>query len=145
MKNDFMHIGLTVSDFDKTAEFYQEYFGFKLEFKIKFDEKFFEDKKCLYDLSYGNYSYVGFLKSPNDFVIEIFEFKEQSDKIKNKWNRPGYHHICLWADDIEAKCKELKSGGVELYFEPEYKNPQTREKWTFLKDPDGNLIELNGL
>ena len=46
---------------------------------------------------------------------------------------------------ISKKCKELEEDGAELYFPPEPKNPQTDEKWVFLKDPDGNLIEINGM
>lgn len=145
MKTDLIHIGLTVKDFDRTAEFYRKHFGFELEFKIPFDAAFFESKKCLYDLEYGNCAYVGFLRSPNNMVIEIFEFKDEIDSEKPVWNRPGFHHICFWADDISKKCKELEEDGAELYFPPEPKNSQTDEKWVFLKDPDGNLIEINGM
>ena len=30
-KSTFLHVGLTVSDIDRTIEFYQKYFGFELK------------------------------------------------------------------------------------------------------------------
>ena len=37
----FLHVGLTVADFDRTAEFYEKYFGFKKTLDSRFNADFF--------------------------------------------------------------------------------------------------------
>ena len=142
-KSSFLHVGLTVSDFDRSVAFYEKYFGFELEFKRTFSPEFIAAKKSLYRLEPGNFAHFGFLHSPDGVVIELFEFDSQAEPEAAVWNRPGFHHICLKVDDVIAKCEELKADGYELFFEPDFRgDPANNQYWVFLKDPDGNMIEL---
>jgi lactoylglutathione lyase len=139
-KATFLHVGLTVSDIDKTVEFYQKYFGFELQFKGVFPPEFIGAVPQLYKQKEGAYSDFAFLKSADGFVLELFQFNTNEPAVEPVWNRPGYHHICLKVKDIFEIHKKMAADGVEFYFEPRPKGNSGH--WVFLKDPDGNMIEL---
>lgn len=57
--------------------------------------------------------------------------------------RAGWHHLALEVDDVDAACSELTQRGAVLHSLPESfpaEAPQFRI--AFLRDPDGNLLEL---
>ena len=142
-KSSFVHVGLTVSDIDRSVEFYKKYFGFKVEFSGQFPDGFFDAKPTLYRLKAGAGSKIALITSPDGVTLELFQFFDQTPFKAAEWNTPGYHHICLKVADVNAKYQEMKADGVEFYFEPDYKGePENNEFWVFLKDPDGNMIEL---
>ena len=144
-KSVFVHIGVTVTDIDVFADFYCKHFGFELLRRGVFSEEFIADTPELFDLKAGAYSDFAFLSSPNGVSLELFQFNELIDAEKPVWNRPGYHHICLRVESVPETYRELCKAGVEFYFEPK---PMMRNKdayWAFLKDPDGNMVELQDL
>jgi len=141
MKAEFLHVGLTVKDLKRTIDFYQTYFGFKLEMTGVFDEQFIRGHNVLYRLVDGEYSDFCFLKSANGIVLEVFQFHPQKEAQEVEWARPGYTHICFWVEDIFAVYERLKADGVKIFFEPDVRQ-SPEEHWMFLQDPDGNLIEL---
>lgn len=145
MENDitFLHVGLTVRDFDKTAAFYEKYFGFVKTLDGSFGADFFQRHRCLYALPDSAAARFGFLEAPNGFVLELFQFTPAAETTPCRWNAPGYHHICMRTDHIHQLCAQLKADGVEFFFEPEPRGKADSGKyWVFLKDPDGNMIEL---
>lgn len=140
---EFLHIGMTVSNFERTADFYTRYFGFQTTLDSRFKPEFFEAYKSLYHLPEGTGCRFGFLKSPDGAVIEIFQFSTQKPHEAAVWNTPGYHHICLKVPDIKQICQRMKMDGVRFFFEPSARGMHGEDKyWVFLKDPDGNMIEL---
>ena len=141
MNSQFLHVGMTVADIDRTIEFYTKYFNFTLEHKAVFSEKFIGSKKQLYKMPDGAFSDFCFLKSPDGYIIEAFQFHPQVPFEEAVWNRPGYTHICLRVDDIFEAYEKMKADGVEFYFAPEERGGPNAH-WVFLKDPDGNMIEL---
>ncbi len=142
-QSSFIHAGLTVSDIERSVAFYQKYFGFVLEFSGTFPDGFFDAKPSLYRLKHGAGSKIAILKAENGAALELFEFFEQTPFETPSWNTPGYHHICIGVGDVNAKYREMAADGVEFFFEPDYKgDPANNEYWVFLKDPDGNMIEL---
>ena len=142
-KSSFVHVGLTVSDVERSVEFYKKYFGFNVEFKGQFPDGFFDAKPTLYCLKPNAGSKIAIIKSPDGFALELFQFFDQDQFTIPVWNTPGYHHICLKVEDVIAKYREMKADGVEFFFEPDYMGDPSEDKyWVFLKDPDGNMIEL---
>ncbi len=141
--SEFLHVGITVSDIKKTIDFYTKYFKFQLEMEGVFEKSFISSHSSLYQLKEGAYSDFCFLKAPNGIVLEVFQFHptEDSKGENGTWNRPGYTHICLKVDDIFKVYNEMKKDGIEFFFPPDVR-ATPEEHWVFLKDPDGNLIEL---
>lgn len=132
------HAGLTVRDFEKAVKWYYDMFGLRLVSEQVLEK---EQVEMLYPL-YGIHNTrirLGFLRAPKGGVIEIFEFTPVLDAQKTVWNRPGLTHFALDVKNVNKWYNTLKEKGV--YF---FSGPQNTDgtDWVFLKDPDGNLIEL---
>ena len=139
--SNFLHVGITVRDIERTTAFYTKYFGFQLEYQDVFPEEFISLHNTLYQLSDRAFSDFCFLKSPDGIVLELFQFHPQKEGKGTVWNQPGYTHICLRVPDIFEAYETMKADGVYFFFPPD-RRATPEEHWAFLKDPDGNLIEL---
>lgn len=139
----FLHVGMTVSNIEKTIEFYTTHFGFKAIRRGTFSEEFIGALPQLYEQPEGTYADFAFLSSPDNVVFELFQFSNSQQKDHLSWNKPGYHHICIKVKSVRQTCERLVAQGVEFFFAPRVKgDPKNNEYWVFLKDPDGNMIEL---
>lgn len=132
------HVGLTVSDFERSVRWYSEMFGFKLVSEQILDEEQVSELYSLYELD-NNSIRLGFLRGRKGGVIEIFEFQSSLPAEHMTWNRPGPTHITLDVKNVKRWYRDLKDRGVEFCTEPQVTDGN---EWIFLKDPDGNLIEL---
>jgi len=136
------HVGVTVSDMDRAIEFYQTHFGFELKRRGVFPPEFIAAVPQLYRQREGVYSDFAFLLSPNGAALELFRFNDLLPTEAPLWNRPGYHHICIRVESVPEAYAQMSAAGVEFYFEPKLMGDKTHAHWVFLKDPDGNMIEL---
>lgn len=137
-----VHIGITVTDIDTYIDFYTKYFGFELKRRGVFPSDFIAAVPQLYRQRQGAYSDFAFLFSPNGIALELFQFNEIMDAEQPVWNKPGYHHICLMVENLQKTYERMAAEGVEFYFEPKPMGENSGAHWVFLKDPDGNMIEL---
>jgi catechol 2,3-dioxygenase-like lactoylglutathione lyase family enzyme len=62
----------------------------------------------------------------------------------------GIHHFGFWVEDIEAIVARVRAGGFEVLFDPgtvdtvAYGEPPGGQvRSTFLRDPDGNYVQLD--
>lgn len=139
---ELIHVGLTVSDIDRSVEFYKK-LGFEFEFLMTFTSEFISSVPQLYRQEEGVSSDAAFLKSPNGVELELFQFTSNQPPKLPEWNQPGYHHICLKVNNVPETYEKLLAQGVEFFFEPGIKgDPKDNKYWLFMKDPDGNMIEL---
>lgn len=131
------HVGITVSDFKKSVQWYEKYFGFGLISESAFTEKTVKSLKDLYQTEHGTLK-LGFLRMPKGGVVEVFEFSHQGEKVPLNWNRPGVTHFTLDVKNVKGWYEKYKN---DINF---MSAPQSTDgnDWVFLKDPDGNLIEL---
>ena len=132
------HAGITVTDFAAAVKWYHDKFGFWL---ISEQELAPEVLKELHELYQVEDAAVrqGFLRVPGGGVIEIFEFTPSLPGEKIKWNKPGVTHLTLDVKNVHRWYEKLKSQGVYFFSAPQ--NTDGNE-WVFMRDPDGNLIEL---
>jgi catechol 2,3-dioxygenase-like lactoylglutathione lyase family enzyme len=77
-------------------------------------------------------------------TLEIFEYEDGPDAPPNPVNRPGFGHICFAVPDVEAaRATFLAEGGGTV---AEVVTTQTadgrRVTWTYVTDPEGNIVEL---
>ena len=140
--SSLIHIGITVTNIEKFADFYEKYFGFTLKRTGTFPPEFIADAPTLYRLEAGAYSDFGFLESPNGIVLELFQFSPILEAEESIWNKPGYHHICLKVSSVMDLYHRMSADNVEFFFEPKPLGHIPNAHWVFLKDPDGNMIEL---
>lgn len=131
------HIGVTVSDFEAAVRWYHTYFGFVLISEKRLGKEEVEALWPLYQVK-DSHVRLGFLRAPKGQVIEIFEFSNKTSTTHEIWNAPSITHFTL---DVKHLHKWVKAYEHHLNFLIKPQNTDGNE-WVFLRDPDGNLIEL---
>jgi catechol 2,3-dioxygenase-like lactoylglutathione lyase family enzyme len=116
----FAHICFIVRDLEASIAFYSG----KLGFKHGFD--FINDK----GEKFGVYLHIG-----GRCFIELFQ-----GQVAERAEKQSYQHFCLEVDDIESTVTALREKGVEL---TPVKMGSDNSWQSWLKDPDGNRIELH--
>jgi glyoxylase I family protein len=127
IKTIFSHIGLTCRNPGIIENFYTKYFNFK---RVKvFDTQ--PDKIVL-------------LKSDNIY-LELFKAAEDSPvkpPEKDGYNYPGFRHMSFLVDNLDVKLKEFDHD-IKITLGPlELDNLIKGFKACWIKDPEGNIIEL---
>ena len=118
MFKNLAHVCLNVADITKTIEFYNEKIGLPIKFKF---EKAGKVMGVYFEVSKSNF-------------IEAFE------KPGLKVNNTGITHFCLETDNIEQFISTMESKGIPCT----EKKLECDQSWqTWLKDPDGNKIEIH--
>ena len=113
------HVCFTVSDLDRSTDFYQA-----LGFAHAFD--FLDDN----NRRFGVYLHAG-----GRSFLELFEGKPHPAA-----DGQSFRHICLEVEDMDNAVAQLTAAGVEVT-EPTLGSDQSIQAW--LADPDGNRIELH--
>ena len=121
MITEMAHVCFTVSDLDRSIQFYCERLGLRHAFDFK-DEK---------GRRFGVYIKVG-----GRTFIELFE-----GVLGKRADGQSFAHICLEVDDIQATVRMLRQRGIEVG-EISMGCDHSYQAW--LADPDGNRIELHG-
>ena len=132
------HAGLTVSNFENAVKWYHETFGCWLISEQILEKEQVKELYNLYGVKDATVR-LGFLRFPKGGVIEIFEFTPSLPSEPIEWNRPGPTHITLDVKGIQNYYEHLKAKGIYFFSMPQ---DTDGNEWVFLKDPDGNLIEL---
>lgn len=77
--------------------------------------------------------------------IELFEFKDATQRQAETLQDIGYTHISFYVDDFEHAVEQVKSAGGEPISEPHLNTryEDTNDNQTvYIKTPWGSLIEL---
>ena len=148
--NDRGTIGISVHDLNASIRFYCENFGFEQvesdTFKAYEDGFFGEspDSRDLYAVPEGTICRLAVLRSPKGGPeMELFEFEAQKPREFLPWFRTGYTHIAFDSDRFTEVYESLKAKGAEFCMRPGLRLADNA-KWVFLRDPDGNMIEICG-
>jgi len=140
MSTSFVHVGITVSDIDKAGGVYIKYFGFKKKYEFLFNEKFFQENLSLFRQPEGVFADMQMIESPDGVVLELFRFSN-AESGGAEWQRTGWNHIALRVDDLPGLYAQMKMDGVEFFMAPKIRSDGSGH-WVYLKDPDGNMLEL---
>jgi catechol 2,3-dioxygenase-like lactoylglutathione lyase family enzyme len=134
------HIGIVVSDLDRSLAFYRDLLG--LEIVRQMDER-----GPFLDAILGmNGAKVRTVKlaAPGDSVqIELLAFTEPAPQIGGAPNltRVGPTHVAFTVDDLDGLHQRLAAAGTRFTTKPQT-SPDGRAKVTFCHDPDGTALEL---
>ena len=129
------HVGITVTDLEETLAFYRDVLDLPVATRFSVGGEAFSDAVGVEGAS------ADFAHLEADGVrIELVEYDpEGADVSASDLNQPGATHIGLSVDDLESFAASLPDDV------PTISGPQTTESGTtlmFLRDPEGNLIEI---
>lgn len=117
-----LHTCLNVSNIDRSIEFYTKQIG--LQFVSRREVK-------------QNNAEIAFLQDKDGGAIELTYWRDKKE-LKEGDN---FDHIALAVDDLRKAIDELKANGVTIAMEP-FSLSGSSSEIAFIKDPDGNWLEL---
>ncbi|MGQ3411014.1 VOC family protein [Natrinema sp. LN54] len=129
------HVGLTVTDLEETLAFYRDVLDLSVADRFSVGGEAFADAVGIEGAS------ADFAHLEADGVrIELVEYDpEARGSPAAGLNQPGASHVGLSVDDLESFYETLPDDV------PTISEPRTSETGTtilFLRDPEGNLIEV---
>ncbi len=118
-----LHAMIRVKDIEASMKFYTELLGLQKTHEIKLED-----------------SILHFLKgNDSDFEIELTQNFETPKEGYTNGNAFG--HFAIETDDMDKFDKKFKAFGGEYLYEP-FVMEEAGSKIAFIKDPDGNEIEI---
>ena len=133
------HVGLSVSDLDRSIAFYGDLLGFKV---LRIIECPPEGKLGEVTNIPGACARLAHL-ALGDAIVELLEYRyPQGRAIPPEYTMAdiGFSHVCVASDDIMSDYLTLKSNGVRFYTEPLEYRPGVRMAYFY--GPDGETCEL---
>ena len=140
------HVGLTVSDLDRSIAFYKDVLGLEFQGEIFMEgeetDKMFRKENCKARVAYLNGS-----KAVEAPPIELIQFiDEDVNKVKSDLFTTSISEVCFYTDDIDSGYKVLIENHVECLSEPQYFDFSSqgfgKSKAFYFKDPDGIILEM---
>lgn len=146
MLKGIIHVGLTVTDLERSVAFYRDILGLtylgEMEMEGLETERLFQQKDCKARVAYLNGSPE--LAAP---PVELIQFVGQEpERQAGNLFRTSISELCFAVEDIDREYLRLKDLGVEFLSEPqtfdstEYGFGKSRA--VYLRDPDGIILEL---
>jgi len=124
------HIALSVSNIVRSVAFYKKHFGLKVSARYNFKDKGMA---------------IVLLKKPG-LTLELFEFKKRKPlpqyrkTLDNDLRTIGVKHFSLETNNISVAYNKFKRARVK--FATDLRVFADGRRYFFIKDPDGNLLEL---
>jgi len=134
------HVGLTVSNFERSMEFYERLLG-----KVRDFDTESEGPELSKAVGVENASlHFGFI-SLGPVHLEILEYRNpRRDPYELRNCDVGATHICFEVSDLRGLMSELASEGIKFYSDPIdiHDGPLAGYSFVYFDDPDGITLEL---
>ena len=146
MLKEVIHIGVTVSNMDRSIDFYKNILGLTYQGEMIMEGKetdiLFGRSNCKVRVAYLNGSEL--LNTP---PVELLQFVSDNCEIRpSDLHTTSISEICFLVEDIDTVYTSLKSKGVEFISEPQFFDLTSqgfgKSKAVYFKDPDGIILEL---
>ncbi len=131
----YNHTGQVVTDLDRSKRFYQEVFGFRFWYEITPPDEATAKLSCLTPPLGVTAAYL----TLDGFVLELLHYSAPGATAPFRprtMNEPGLTHLSLSVDDVQATARRVPAYGGEVIEESDVGAA------IFVRDPDGQLIEL---
>lgn len=129
------HTGITVSDVERSVEFYR-LFGLEEATRFVLEGDEFEAAVAVP----GAVAQFVMLRGTNT-VVELIQYTQGGGQgFKRSNNDVGSAHVCFTVDDIGETRRRLDEAGVPLVAPPT--TPADGTSFAFLRDPDGISVEI---
>jgi catechol 2,3-dioxygenase-like lactoylglutathione lyase family enzyme len=130
----FNHVGVCVSDLERSRRFYEELLGFEFWRELSPPE---DASAQLLMLEQPLGSRICFLRR-DGFVLELIHYAAPSHRrpaVERRMDDLGLTHLSL-SCDVEAVCARVAEYGGEVLTQTAIGSA------IFIRDPDGQLVEL---
>jgi catechol 2,3-dioxygenase-like lactoylglutathione lyase family enzyme len=135
----FAHPALVVADLERARCFYEEAFGFQV-----LSEEGWSDAPAV-DAAIGSAasSCRGYMLAGHNCYLELFEFSRPDPVGPAPAELPpharGLRHLCFFVDDVDAEYARVLALGAQPLGTVQKEAGITA---VYLRDPEGNIIEL---
>jgi len=117
-----MHTCLNVMDLDRSIAFYRDRLGLKLTRRFEVKE---------------NNAEIAFVGDSAENAIELTHWRDKRQLVEGD----NFDHIALGVKDLKATVERLRQQGTTIAMEP-FTLKRGTHQIAFIKDPDGNWLEL---
>lgn len=133
------HVGLVVSDLEKSLKFWCETMGFVVSRQMEEAGPHIDAMMGLRDVRVTTAK----LASPDGNLLELLQFHSHPDKggWEGKPYSTGLTHIALTVSDLDECYRRLQKVGVNFPAEPQ-RSPDGGVKVIYATGPEGVLLEL---
>jgi catechol 2,3-dioxygenase-like lactoylglutathione lyase family enzyme len=134
------HLGICVSDLERSLAFYRDALGFAVESELSVDG---EPSETLLRLRPVRLRAVYLVR--DGVRIELLHYASPGhagDGSPRAMNQLGLTHLSFRVEDLAATAAKVEAHGARVLRDTLIDNPQLRAKAMFATDPDGTLIEL---
>ena len=129
------HVGITVRDLDRAIAFYRDVLGLDVIATFSVGGTAFATGVGV-DGASAEFAHL----DAGDVRLELVTYEPKgASRASPQVNQPGAAHVGLSVDDLDAVFEGLPDG-VDPVSEPQTTESGTRIM--FLRDPEGNLVEL---
>lgn len=136
----FTHIGICVSEWERSLRFYRDILGFTYRSELQVAG---EPSNTLLQLDDVELRAI-FLERDGT-RIELLHYAapgHRGEAAPRPMNQLGLTHLSLRVDDLAATLAALKKAGVRVLDKSRIDIPAFQAAAAFITDPDGTLIEL---
>jgi catechol 2,3-dioxygenase-like lactoylglutathione lyase family enzyme len=135
MSGTVHHVGTTVSDLDRAVDFYTDVFDLEVLKRFTASGENFASGVGVPGAT-GHFAHL----DGDGVVVELVEYDpEGDDAAAENVNDTGAKHLAFGVDDVEGFDESLPDD-VETLSEPQ--TSSTGTTILFVRDPEGNLIEI---
>jgi catechol 2,3-dioxygenase-like lactoylglutathione lyase family enzyme len=134
----FNHVGLCVSDLERSRSFYEKALDFKFWWELKPGDIPDETATQLLQLEPPLGLHAAYLVR-DGFVLELLAYNPDryEDERRRSMAEPGLTHVSLAVNDVEVAVARVEEYGGSVI-------PETNIGAIMVRDTDGQLIELLG-
>lgn len=135
------HLAVRVSDIERSTRFYVETFGGEVVLRPYVNDRQFTE--IIFGVPDTEYA-IAFIELPDGFGIELFQFvPDRNPTIGVPQPQASFMHFAVAVDDVGAALARAVAAGGASFGDPAGWAPSDPAKYAYVKDPDGNVIELN--
>lgn len=117
------HAAIKVKDLDASLDYYRDRLGFPEMLRLFNDD---------------GTPWLVYLRITDEQYLEIFPGAENDEA--PGWGANGVNHLCWTVEDLDGTVARIEASGITMMSPPKAGLDGNRQAW--LKDPDGNRIEL---
>lgn len=146
MLKQILHVGITVSDLDRSVEFYRDVLGLKYLGEITMDDK---ETEILFgrEGAAARVAYLTGADNKNNPPVELIQFTDQpATKREMDIFTTGISELCFYADDLDAFYAHLVKLNVPCFSKPQpfdfTEDGFGKSKAIYFRDPDGVILEV---